>query len=87
MAVDSIRCSALGSAIIVEEAVKPSTEDEDIAGFGYVQSLSGGLVGVGRRIFPLQEGGGERPGEMGLVNSRDIRFVEDQGGGSRRQQG
>ena len=62
-------CGARGCVVVIEEAVQPSTEDEDIAGFGYVQSPGGGLVGIERWVLPFLEGGEERIGGrwVGLV--------------------
>ena len=69
MAVELIRQVALGRIVVDEEAVQPSTENEDIIGFGHVQSPGGGLVGIERRIIPLWEDGEERSGGrwVGLV--------------------
>ena len=52
LAVESINRVALG-VVVIEEAIQPSAEDEDIAGLSYVQSPSGGLVGIERRVLPL----------------------------------
>ena len=60
MTIELIRQVALGRIVVDEEAVQPSTENEDIIGFGYVQSPGGGLVGIERRIIPLWEDGEER---------------------------
>ena len=62
MAVKLIRQVALGRIVVNEETVQPSTENEDITGFSYVQSPGGGLVGIERRILPLWESGEERSG-------------------------
>ena len=62
LAVDMTHSGAHRAAIIDEETVQPSTEDEDIAGFGHVQSPSRGLVVLENRILPFREGGEERGG-------------------------
>ena len=62
LAVELIRRAAHGTVIVVEETVQPCTEDGDIAGFGYMQSPGGGLVGIKRWILPFWESGEERSG-------------------------
>ena len=71
MTVEFIHGVALG-VVVIEETVQPSTEHEDVAGFGDVQSPSGGLVGVERRVLPFREGREERTGGrwVGLVVGR-----------------
>ena len=65
LAVELIHRVALG-IVVSEETVQPSAKDEDVAGLGYVQSPSGGLVGIERRVLPLREGGEERTGGRGV---------------------
>ena len=68
LAVELIHRVAL-CVVVVEETVQPSAEDENVAGLGYVQSPSGGLIGVERRVLPPREGGEEGAGGrwIGLV--------------------
>jgi len=65
LAVELIHRVALG-IVVFEETVQPSAEDEDVAGLGYVQSPSRGLVGIERRVLPFREGGKERAGGRGI---------------------
>jgi len=65
LAVELIHRVALG-VVVFEEAIQPSAKDEDVTGLGYVQSPSGGLVGIERRVLPPREGGKERAGGRGV---------------------